>query len=350
MAEYAKCFGIVGIWAFAVAAGFFVVAFLIWWVLFFSLKKIKKRTLSGIIFLQELRFPILLILLEIAAIFSVKILQLPPKIESGANHAINVFIIITMGWFLAAMTKGFYRLFIKKKLPELTVNTARRTTLTQILFLYRLVMFLICTLTIGAVLLTFPYIKNVGVGILGSAGIAGLALGLAARPLLLNLIAGFQIAITKIINIGDMIVVEGEQARIEAIHLTRVTVRTWDLRRIIIPISYFIDKPFQNWDLVESALIASIILYCDYSVPLQALRKKVEELLQGNSKWNGKTWSVQVVDSDPQAIQVRISASVNDATASTELRHFLREKMIEFLQNEYPYALAGVRTRSGAVL
>ena len=254
-----------------------------------------------------------------------------------------MLIIGTIGWFAAGITRAFYRIFVEKNGNGMSVDMSRRSILTQVLFLYRVLMFVIFAVTVAAILLTFPYIKSVGLGILGSAGIAGIALGMAARPILLNFMAGFQIAATKMIKIGDTVYVEGEFSHIEAIHLTHVTLCTWDLRRIVLPISYFIDKPFQNWDLTNPELLGSVLLYCDYTVPVDALRKKAGELVAGHPSWNKRVWNVQVTNCTDQVVEIRVVASANDAASTSDLRSYLREKLIDFLQKEYPHALPSVR-------
>jgi len=342
-ADFSQCFSLTTSLSILYAFAIFALAYLVYLFLLFAARKLKRKQGLWAKFSEELRYPVLFLLLEIAAIFSIQILNLPVFLEKKCEHAVNILIIATIGWFVAGITRAFYRSFVEKTAGATSLDIGRRTLLTQVLFLYRLVIFVILAVTAAAILLTFPYIKTVGLGILGSAGIAGIVLGIAAKPILLNIMVGFQIAFTKIIKIGDAIYVENEFARVETIHLTRIVVRTWDQRRIVIPISYFIDKPFQNWDLNSSELLAYVFLYCDYTAPVQAIRKKAEELIMNHPKWNGKVWNVQVTDTTEQTMQVRIAASANDASAMLDLRASLRESLIDFLQKEYPSALPRVR-------
>jgi small-conductance mechanosensitive channel len=339
----AECLSLLDTLAIFYSIGVFVLAYVLYRVLLFTYRKVAPKEGVWIKFHQELRYPVLLIFFEIAAVLSLQVLKLPEGITRVANHAINICIIGSIGWLVGGITRAFYRNFVETNGREVSADLSRRSMLTQVLFLYRLLIFIIFAVTVAAILLTFPYIKNVGLGILGSAGIAGIALGIAARPILLNLMVGFQIAATKMIKIGDAIFVEGEFAHVESIHLTRVIICTWDLRRIVLPISYFIDKPFQNWDLTDPELLGSVLLYCDYSVPVDAVRKKAKELIEGHPNWNRRVWNVQVTNCTEKTVELRIVASANDAKATFDLRTYLREKLIDFLQKEYPHALPCLR-------
>jgi small-conductance mechanosensitive channel len=343
MSDLAKCFTFFTSLSFVYVIALFAMAYIIYLALLFASRKLKRRGGIGAKLSEELRYPVLFLLFEIAAALSIQLLPLPDFVTKKAVHVVNILIIATIGWLVIGITRSFYRVFIEKTALGKSLDMSRRTLLTQVLFLYRFGIFAILAVTAATILLTFPYIKTVGLGILGSAGIMGIVLGIAAKPILLNLMVGFQIAFTKMIKIGDAIYVENEFARIESIHLTRVVLCTWDLRRIIIPISYFIDKPFQNWDLNNPELLSYVYLYCDYTVPVDAIRKKAEELIKNNPNWNGKVWNVQVTDVTEQTIQVRVLASANDASTSNDLRASLRENLIEFLQKEYPQTLPRVR-------
>lgn len=344
MPDLSKCFCLPSLLATAFSTAAFVIAYVLYRILLFIFRKLTHQKGLGGLLVQELRYPVLIIFLEIAALLSLEFLKQPEETSHLIRRFINLLLIAAIGWFALGITRAFYHNYVDKIGEDIIADSSRRSFLTQLLFLYRLIVFSILAVTAGAILLTFPYIRSVGVGILGSAGIVGIALGIAARPILLNLIAGFQIAMTKMINIGDAIHLEGEFARIEAIHLTHVVVCTWDWRRIIIPISYFIDKPFQNWDATRSELLASILLYCDYTVPVEAIRKKAGDLISSHPNWNKKTWNVQVTNCTEQTVEIRVAASANDASSAFTLRAFLREKLIDFLQSTFPEALPKVRS------
>ena len=343
MEKFFKCFCFPELWAIGFSIATFMLAYALYRLLLFVMHGLVKKEGMGTKLVKRLSLPVLWLFIEIAALISLHALTSPENRQPSLEHAVNVLMIGTIGWFFVSVTTAFYHHFLSKNRGDERGNLAHRSVLTQALFLYRLLIFAIIALTAAAILMTFPYIKNIGVGILGSAGIAGIALGIAARPILLNLMAGFQIAATKTIKIGDTLLVEGESARVETIHLTHIVMRTWDLRRIILPISYFIDKPFQNWDATNPELLASIFLYCDYTLPLDPLRAKVKELLCATPLWNKKEWNVHVTNCTTQCLEIRVSASVDHSGSTFDLRAYLREKLIDFLQKEYPEALPCVR-------
>jgi small-conductance mechanosensitive channel len=320
-------------------------AFLLFWTLLFIGRRLASHNKLWSAFVTELRIPLLLILLEIATVFSISLLDLGPRATDIVNHAINILIIGTIGWFIIGIIRACYRNFVEKHASSISTDLSCRSLYTQFLFLYRLSLFIVLAVTLGIILLTFPYIKSVGLGILGSAGIAGLALGIAARPILLNLMVGFQIAFNKIIKIGDAIFIEGEMARIENIRMTHVVACTWDLRRIVVPISYFIDKPFQNWDLSGTELIASVFIYCDYTVPIEKLRKVAEELITNHPSWNKEKWNLHVTNLTEKSMEIRITATTYDSSSAFELKAYIREKLIGFIQKENPTALPCIRNR-----
>lgn len=344
--ELLQCMGAkpASVWLIVVAL--FVASYLIYRTLLMLSRRAFNEDGVWKQIVEAFRFPTLVILLEIAAVISVNILGIKELYEEIFEHTLTVVIIATIGWLLARITRSVYHYFFSKYEQVDDADEKQREMLTQTLFLYRLISFLVWSVTLAAILLTFPHIKSVGIGILSSAGIAGIALGVAARPILLNLMAGFQIAMTKTIKIGDAVVVEGDFARIEAIQLTHVIARTWDMRRFVLPISHFIDKPFQNWDTKDPELLGSVFLYCDYSAPVDAIREKVKELIDVHPHWNKKVWNVHVTNCTEKTMELRIIMTANDAASAFQLRAHVREKLVEFLQANYPTALPSFRVKN----
>ena len=209
--------------------------------------------------------------------------------------------------------------------------------------LRRTIATLITILTVGIALMTIPSLQQYGVSLLASAGAAGLVMGLAARPLLTNLIAGVQIAITQPIRVEDAVVVQGEWGWIEEIGSTYVVVRIWDWRRMVLPLSYFIETPFQNWTRESAQLIGSVHLYVDYATPLDAMRQKVTELAQASRLWDGQVVNMQVVEATEKSIQLRILVSARNSSDAWDLRCEMREKIIAWLQANHPGALPRLR-------
>ncbi|MGE5536864.1 MAG: mechanosensitive ion channel family protein, partial [Acidobacteriota bacterium] len=225
-------------------------------------------------------------------------------------------------------------------------NLLARKHNTQIRVLLRSVDVLIVLFTIGTALMTFEPVRQYGVSLFASAGVAGIIAGLAARPLLSNLFAGVQLAMTQPIRIADAVIVENEWGTIEEITSTYVVVRLWDLRRMIVPLTYFIEKPFQNWTRESSALLGTVLLYLDYSAPIGAIRQKLQEIVTQSKAWNGNTAVVQVTDANDRTIELRILVSANNAGATFNLRCEVREQLIDFLQREHPYALPRQRSET----
>ena len=193
-------------------------------------------------------------------------------------------------------------------------------------------------------LMTFDAVRQYGISLLASAGAAGLVVGLALQPLLKNLFAGIQLAITQPIRIDDVLVVEGEWGRVEEISSTFVVIRIWDMRRLIVPLSYFIEQPIENWTREGSQIIGVVPLYLDYKAPIEAIREKARELVEGSKYWDGQVFSVQVTDASASTIKVRTIASAHNSSDVWDMRCMLREELIGFLQKEHPDALPRGRT------
>lgn len=215
----------------------------------------------------------------------------------------------------------------------------RREIATRILILSRITSITIGLLVTGAALISFPSVRAVGTTLVASAGIAGIAAGLAARPILENLIAGIQLAFTQPIRIDDEVIVETEYGRIERITATYVVVRTWDRRRLIVPLTYFLTNPFQNWSLQASNMIGNVLLWVDFGVPLDDLRAQTQALASGSKLWDGDIVGVQVVDSNEKAMQVRILVTARNPSDTFDLRCVVREGLLEFLQQRSPNSL-----------
>jgi small-conductance mechanosensitive channel len=191
--------------------------------------------------------------------------------------------------------------------------------------------------------MTFERVRQLGAGLLASAGVAGIVLGFAAQKSLATILAGIQIALTQPIRVEDVVIVEGEWGTIEEITLTYVVVRIWDMRRLIVPIHYFIEKPFQNWTRVSADILGTVNLYLDYSVPVEALREEFKRILDASDYWDGETWGVQVTDSTDKTMTVRPLMSAKNSGDAWNLRCEVREKLIAFVRENYPDALPRIR-------
>ena len=198
---------------------------------------------------------------------------------------------------------------------------------------------MIVVLTISAALMTFEPVRQYGVSLFASAGVAGLVAGLAARPMLSNLIAGLQIATTQPIRLEDEVVFESQWGRVEEINSTYVVLGLWDLRQLIVPLSYFIEKPFENWTRDSTRLIGAVLLHVNYTVPIERLRAKAIEIVKASPYWDGDIVKLQVQDAKESSLELRVIASARSSGQVGELRYEIREKIIAFLQREYPACL-----------
>jgi small-conductance mechanosensitive channel len=205
----------------------------------------------------------------------------------------------------------------------------------------------ISVFALSVMLMTFPSIRNVGISLFASAGVAGLAIGMAARPMLSNIIAGIQIALTVPISIDDVVIVEGEWGWIEEIGSTYVVVRIWDLRRLVVPLSYFIEKPFENWTRRTADILGTVFVYTDYTVPVDEVRQELLRVLKTSDLWDGKTWGLQVTNASERSVELRALMSSANSSASWDLRCYVRERLIKFLQERYPQSLPRLRAELG---
>jgi small-conductance mechanosensitive channel len=237
--------------------------------------------------------------------------------------------------------------YIRRFQLQAADNIMARKQLTQARVLKGAAGTLIVVITIAAALMTFEQVRQYGVSLFASAGVAGLVVGLAARPVLSNLIAGVQLALTQPIRLADTVVVEKETGSVEEIYATYVVVRLWDQRRMIVPLSYFIEKPFENWTHRETGLVGAVTLRADYTVPVERLRAEVERIVKASPLWDGQTLNLQVTEADDRGVELRALVSAANSGRLWDLRCALREQLIGFLQREYPQALP--RRRQEAV-
>jgi len=258
---------------------------------------------------------------------------------SALTRVLVVAGIVLVGWAVITAANLTADLYLLRYRLDAEDNLLARKHTTQVRILLRAVNTLLVILTVGAALMTFESVRQYGVSLFASAGVAGLVAGLAARPVLSNLIAGIQLAMTQPIRMDDAVVVENEFGRVEEITSTYVVVRLWDERRLIVPLTYFIEKPFQNWTRESAALIGAVLLHLDHSAPIDRIRDKAREIASHSKLWDGRVVNVQVTEAREMTIEVRVLASARSAAAAWDLRCELREKLIDFLQREHPGAL-----------
>lgn len=261
------------------------------------------------------------------------------------SHLITLAIIATIVWLALRFVDGGRKIIFKHHPIDVSDNRTARRIQTQTQVLVHTLSVFIILFGIAAMLMTFPGAKQIGTSLLASAGLAGLAVGFAAKPVLGNLIAGLQIAITQPLSIDDVVIVEGEFGRVEEITSTYVVIKVWDERRLIVPLQYFIETPFQNWTRSSTQLLGTLFFWVDYAMPLEPLRKELEKWCKEvPNLWDGRVSNLQVTDASEKAIQLRVLVSSSNAGNNWDLRVYLREKIVQFIAENYPNYLPQLRT------
>jgi small-conductance mechanosensitive channel len=280
-----------------------------------------------------------LALLILALVVVLPVAPIDPTAITVLARILSLATITLLGWIAVTATHVTGDLYLRRFRLDAADNLLARKHVTQVRILRRVVDTLIVVLAVSAALMTFEAVRQYGVSLFASAGVAGLVAGLAARPMLSNLIAGIQIATTQPIRLDDEVVVENQWGRIEEINSTYVLLGLWDLRQLIVPLSYFIEKPFENWTRDSTRLIGSVMLHVSYAVPIERLRAKVIEIVKASPHWDGDVAKLQVHDAKESSLELRVIASAGSSSQVSELRYEIREKVIEFLQREYPAGL-----------
>lgn len=261
-----------------------------------------------------------------------------------ARHLTLLAIIGGFTWLGLGAIRAVEQLVIIRNPVTVADNLRARRIQTQTRVLVRTLGFFVLLLGSAAMLMTFPSARELGTSLLASAGLVGLAVGFAARPVLANLIAGLQIAFTQPIRLDDVVIIENEWGRIEEITGTYVIVRIWDDRRLVVPLQYFLDNPFQNWTRNDAGLIGAVFLWADYSLPLEPLREELRRLVEAVPElWDQRVCVLQVVDSSERALQLRALVSSGDSSRNWDLRCHVRENLVGFIARHHPHCLPQLR-------
>lgn len=266
---------------------------------------------------------------------------------SGLRHLNALALIGSFTWLALQLINGFADAVLRRHPVDVADNMQARRIHTQTRVLSRTAMVIVGIIGAAMMLMTFPGARQVGASLLASAGVIGIVGGLAAKPVFSNLIAGIQIALTQPIRIDDVLIVEGEWGRVEEITGTYVVLRIWDERRLIIPLNYFMEKPFQNWTRNSAQLLGSVFLYVDYTTPLAPLREAVERIVKAAPEWDGRFFNLVVTDATERSMQLRILCTAASSGLAWDLRCRVREGVIDFMQREYPEHLPRLRIESG---
>lgn len=275
--------------------------------------------------------------------FTLPLFTLSERMFYVLEKTIDILLTVSFaGILIALVTIGqdyvYHRYDLKK-----ADNLKERKIRTQLQFLRKLLVTVIVIVTICVVLLSFENLRKLGTGLLTGVGVGGIIIGFAAQRSLANLLAGFQIAFTQPLRIDDVLVVEGEYGRVEEITLTYVVLSIWDQRRLILPINYFIEKPFQNWTRTTAELLGTVILYLDYNVPVDELRREFQRLLDATDLWDKRVSAIQVTDVTENNVQIRALVSARNSAQAFDLRCYIRENLISYIQKNYPESLPKTR-------
>jgi small-conductance mechanosensitive channel len=269
--------------------------------------------------------------------------SLESKAEATVSRTVAVLLIIIVCWLVIKTTSVLQDYVSSRFDVDAKDNLAARKIHTQFRVIRRIVIVIVGILALGTILMTFEQVRHLGKTILASAGIIGIVVGMAAQRTIGTLIAGLQIAFTQPIRVDDVVIVENEWGRIEEITLTYVVVKIWDLRRLIVPITYFIEKPFQNWTRTAADILGTVFIYTDYTVSIESVREQLHEILKNSEYWDGKVCVLQVTNTSDRTIELRALMSAADASAAWNLRCHVREKLVELMQKKYPQALPRLR-------
>ena len=325
------------------------IAFLLHHLFYFLGYRVSRRT-PGILddsLLRHSERPSKALLPLLAAMAVVRAASLPQSAEDTISHGLGLAIIGTLGWLAIDLTNIFHEIAIRRYDLSMADNYSARRMHTQIMVLRRVLVAVIVMITVALMLMTFPGVRHFGETVAASAGLAGIVAGLAAKSTISSLFAGVQIAITQPIRLDDVVIVEGEWGRVEEITTTFVVIRIWDLRRMIVPLTYFIEKPFQNWTRTSSDIMGTVFLYTDYSVPVEEIRQELKRAVESSELWDKKVCGLQVTNASERTMELRCLMSSSDSGRNFDLRCYVRERLIAYIQKNYPESLPKSRADLG---
>jgi small-conductance mechanosensitive channel len=275
----------------------------------------------------------------LAVLFVLPNAPMSDALRGTIGHVVSIGLIGCVAWVVLAFVDVLEDLMSARYRIDTADNLEARRVATQVQVLRRVAFVVVSILAVSVALMTFPTIRQIGASLLASAGLAGLVVGMAMRPTLSNLLAGIQIALTQPIRLQDAVIVEGEWGWIEEITTTYVVVKIWDLRRLVLPLTYFVERPFQNWTRTTAMLLGSVYLHVDYTVPVDEVRAELRRILESTDLWLGGVCVLQVSDARTHTVELRALADAKDSGTAWDLRCLIREKLIAFIGERYPHAL-----------
>ncbi|MFB0505703.1 MAG: mechanosensitive ion channel family protein [Thermodesulfobacteriota bacterium] len=328
-----------------ILGGTIVIALVGHYLIFHTIKRLSKRTktIFDASLVENCSRPMRFIIILLAVSFVLPLVKISPTMLDFVRHLLSLCFIAAVAWLVVRFTFVLDDLILSCYRIDVRDNLQARKIKTQLQIFKKIVTVVVVILALATMLMTFDKVRQLGTSILASAGIIGIVVGLAAQRTIATLLAGLQIAFTQPIRVEDVVIVENEWGRIEEITFTYVVVRIWDLRRLVLPITYFIEKPFQNWTRVTADILGTVFIYVDYTVPVQAIREELHRILKNTDLWDGKAWVLQVTNATERTVELRALMSAADAPTAWNLRCEVREKLLVFIQKNYPDGLPKVR-------
>ena len=327
--------------AIVIVVGVVIIYFAIRWLSKY-LKVLKEKLVRKRI-VRRAVIPSLLFVALISLKLNLPLVISDVGLLANASHFITILLIVTGTWVAINITAITRIIILSNYDVQQKNNLHARKMHTQLRIIERIIVFTIIFFAIASILMTFDSIRRIGISLFASAGVAGLILGLAAQKVIGGMLAGIQLAITQPIRIDDVVIVEKEWGWIEEITLTYVVIRLWDKRRLVVPSTYFIEKPFENWTRTSAQILGTVFIYTDYTMPIEPLRGVFEEILKQSGIWDGNVANVQVTNSTNHSLELRFLMSAVDSPTLWDLRVYAREKMVEFMQQNYPEKLPRAR-------
>lgn len=256
----------------------------------------------------------------------------------------RILLILTLGWIIVQIIRGTFHYWQNKLDINNPNNLEARKRLTQMSMIERITIILTAFIFFSIALMTIDSVRQLGVSLLASAGVAGIIIGFAAQRSFGQIFSGIQIAFTQPVRLDDVVVIEGEWGRIEEINITYAVVKIWDERRLIIPIDYFLNNPIQNWTRTTSDILGTVFLYVSYDLPLEPLREELARIVEDDPNWDGRVHNIQVTESKQWYKEIRVLVSSNNSSSNWDLRVAVREKLIDFINRYYPGSFAKINS------
>ncbi|GAB2951377.1 mechanosensitive ion channel [Hymenobacter coalescens] len=284
----------------------------------------------------------------LALSFMLPLAPLAPKPFEVLRRVVEALLISSFAWCLVRAVNVAEDLIRRHYQLEEPDNLRVRKLFTQLQFVRKFVVSMILFLALALILMSFATVRKIGTGLLTSAGIVSVIVGFAAQRSIGNLLAGFQLAFTQPIRLDDVLVVEGEWGRVEEITFTYVVLRIWDERRMVLPLNYFIEKPFQNWTRTTAQLLGTVFIYTDYTIPVEAVRQELQRIVAAHPLWDRRVCVLQVTDSKERTLELRALVSASNSSNAFDLRCAVREQLVAFIQLHYPHCLPKTRAVTDA--